>query len=398
MGFFSKLFRKKREYEPLEELEVDFEWEKGQNLDLSNPDKRFRYVKSCLEQMDEASGEIERLQNEYQLVNSYLHDMEEIEALPDVEKQKVEEHARAIFILNGDKKQANERTIHMSESEYRKMERVEDEVEDGIQKLSEAEQYQEKIRKDLQRLEGEKHACMFRMEEAKISQMNMRGMTIISLIAAVSCVLILLILQFILNMDTQIGYMILTVGIALLLTIFFVKFNEARQEMLSASKSYNKVIALQNKVKIRYVNNTSLLDYYYIKYGVSSGEKLKDLWSKYQVEKEERRRLMETEADLDFHSEQLVRQLKHYPLFDPLIWVHQTEALINPKEMVEIRHNLILRRQNLRKQMEYNNETAEKVKDTIMDVVKQYPKDAEEILRMVSEYEKKEKKYRDSDD
>ena len=78
MGFFSKLFRKKREYEPLEELEVDFEWEKGQNLDLSNPDKRFHYVKSCLEQMDEASGEIERLQNEYQLVNSYLHDMEEI--------------------------------------------------------------------------------------------------------------------------------------------------------------------------------------------------------------------------------------------------------------------------------------------------------------------------------
>ena len=115
MGFFSKLFRKKREYEPLEELEVDFEWEKGQNLDLSNPDKRFHYVKSCLEQMDEASGEIERLQNEYQLVNSYLHDMEEIEALPDEEKQKVEEHARAIFILNGDKKQANERMIHMSE-------------------------------------------------------------------------------------------------------------------------------------------------------------------------------------------------------------------------------------------------------------------------------------------
>ena len=77
-------------------------------------------------------------------------------------------------------------------------------------------------------------------------------------------------------METQIGYMILSVGIALLLTIFFVKYNEARQELISASKSYNKVIALQNKVKIRYVNNTSLLDYYYIKYGVNSGEKLKD--------------------------------------------------------------------------------------------------------------------------
>ena len=63
-------------------------------------------------------------------------------------------------------------------------------------------------------------------------------------------------------------------------------------------------------------------------------------------------------------------------------------------------HSITVRQdpQKLRKQMEYNNETAEKVKDAIMDVVKQYPKDAEEILKMVSEYEKKEKKYRNSDD
>lgn len=389
MGFFSKFFRKKIEYEPLEELEVDIEWEQGKNLDFGNPQKRLEYVKGCLEQMEEASGEIERLKDEYQIVNSYLHDMEEIDALPDEERQKVEEHARAIFILNGDKKQAEGRSVHMSESDYRKMERIENEVETGIEKLSQAETYQEKIRKDLQRLEGEKHACLFRMEEAKISQMNMRGMTVISLISAAACVLILLILQFMLSMDTQIGYMILSVGIALLLTVFFVKYNEACQELRTASRSYNKVIALQNKVKIRYVNNTSLLDYYYIKYGISGLEKLKELWEKYQVEKEERQKLLETEADLDFHSEQLVRQLKHYPLFDPFIWIHQTEALINPKEMVEVRHNLILRRQNLRKQMEYNNDTAEKVKDAIMDVVKQYPKDGNEILKMVSEYEKK---------
>lgn len=391
MGFFSKLFHKKIEFEPLEETEVDFEWESGKNLDLSNQERRFDYVKSCLEQMDEASCEIERLKDEYQLVNAYLRDMEEIEALPDEEKSIIEEHAKAVFVLCGDREQAKKRSMHMQEADFRRMERVEDEVYDGIRKLNEAESYQEKIRRDLQRLEGEKHACAFRMEEAKISQMNMRGMTVISIIAAVACVLILMILQFMLSMDTQIGYMLLSIGIALLLTIFFVKYTEAKQEMTTASKSYNKVIMLQNKVKIRYVNNTSLLDYYYIKFGVSSGKKLKELWEKYQLEKEERIRLKETEADLDFHSEQLVKQLKHYQLFDPVIWVHQAEALINPKEMVEVRHDLILRRQSLRKQMEYNNETAEKVKDAIMDVVRNYPKDGSEILKMVTEYEKKHK-------
>lgn len=389
MGLFSKLFRKKREYEPLEEIPVDLEIQDGGSFNLDDSEQRFSYVKSCLEQIGETSGEIERLKSEYQMVNSYLHDMEEIEALPEVEKKQVEEHAQAIFLLNGNKERAKERTVHMSESDYRKIERLEDEVEDGIKKIAGTEDYQNKIRKDMQRLEGEKHACLYRMEEAKAGQMNMRGITIISLIAAAACVVILLILQFMLEMDTQIGYMILTIGITVLLTVFFVKFNEAKQELAVASKSCNKIIALQNKVKIRYVNNTSLLDYYYIKYGVSSADKLQELWDKYQVEKEERKRMSETEADLDFHSEQLVRQLKHYPLYDPFIWVHQTEALLNPKEMVEIRHNLILRRQNLRKQMEYNNETAEKVKADIMNVVSKYPRDAEKILNMVSDYEKK---------
>ncbi len=389
MGLFSKLFRKKKEYEPLEEIPVDLELQDGESFNLDDSEQRFSYVKSCLEQIGEASGEIERLKSEYQMVNSYLHDMEEIEALPEMEKKQVEEHAQAIFLLNGNKERAKDRTVHMSESDYRKIERLEDEVEEGIKKIAGTEDYQNKIRKDMQRLEGEKHACLYRMEEAKAGQMNMRGITIISLIAAASCVVILLILQFMLEMDTQIGYMILTIGTAVLLTVFFVKFNEAKQELAVASKSCNKIIALQNKVKIRYVNNTSLLDYYYIKYGVSSADKLQELWDKYQVEKEERKRMSETEADLDFHSEQLVRQLKHYPLYDPFIWVHQTEALLNPKEMVEIRHNLILRRQNLRKQMEYNNETAEKVKADIMNVVSKYPRDAEKILNMVSDYEKK---------
>lgn len=390
MGFFSKLFQRQTEYEPLGENEEEsIEWENAQNLDLSNPNKRLTYIKTCLEQMDEASNEIERLQDEYRVVNSYLHDMEEIEALPDSEKKFVEEHAKAIFALDADREQAIGRTIHLTKSEFGKIEKVERDVPDGIKKIAEAESYQMKIRKDMQRLEGEKHACTFRMEEAKISQVNMKGMTIISVIAGAACVLILLILQFMLSLDTQIGYLILSIGMALLLTIFYIKYKEATQELKVASKSLNKVIMLQNKVKIRYVNNTGLLDYYYIKFGVSSGDKLKDLWEKYQVEKDERIRLKETEADLDYHSEMLVKQLRHYQLFDPIIWIHQTEALINPKEMVEVRHNLILRRQSLRKQKEYNEKTAEKVKEAIMDVVNKYPKDAAMILDMVSEYEKK---------
>lgn len=395
MNLIKKLFRTRKEYQPLGESE----WEEDgvglagrENLDVTDSVQRRKFVEDCLEQMGEAAEEVEHLQEEYRLVNAYLKDMEEIEALPEYEKSLVEEHAKAISVLDSDRERYIERGSRMAESDYRKMERLEDEAEEAIGKLREAEEYQEKIKKDLQRLEGEKHACRYRMDEAQTALMNMRGMTVICVIAVVACVVILLLLEFVLKMDARVGYLLMAVVAALVLTVLFVKYKEADRELHSASRSYNKVIMLQNKVKIRYVNNTGLLDYLYMKYHTESAAKFADLWAKYQVEKEERMRIEKTEQDLEFYSKQLVRQLKNYRLFDPIIWVHQAGALLDPKEMVEVRHNLILRRQSLRKQMDYNRETAESAKGEIMALVKEYPRYAEEILDMVSVYEKKYQK------
>lgn len=391
MNFLKKLFQRRNEYVPLEneEWDEDAGLSGRENLDVNDGDQRRKYVEGCLEQMGEAAKEVERLLEEYRLVNAYLKDMEEIEALPEYEKSLVEEHARAINVLDSERENYRKRDSHMSESDYRKIERMENEAAEAVKKLREAEEYQEKIKKDMQRLEGEKHACKYRMDEAQTALLNMRGMTIICVIAAVACVVILLLLEFALNMDARIGYLLMAVAVAIVLTVLFVKYKEADRELHAASRSYNKVIVLQNKVKIRYVNNRGLLDYLYMKYNTESAAKLQSLWEKYQVEKEERRRMEETEEDLDFYSGQLVRQLKNYHLFDPVIWVHQTKALLDPKEMVEVRHSLILRRQSLRKQMDYNQETAENAKKEVMDLVKEYPRYGEEILHMVSVYEKR---------
>ena len=56
--------------------------------------------------------------------------------------------------------------------------------------------------------------------------------------------------------------------------------------------------------------------------------------------------------------------------------------------MVEIRHNLIQRRQKLRKQMEYNKGIADMGKAELKDLADAYPQYASSILAMVNEYEK----------
>lgn len=106
MNIFKKLFQKRAEYQPLEEAEQEENGGKyngRETLDVTDGGQRRKYVESCLEQMRESEEEIERLQNEYRLVNAYLKDMEEIDALPDYEKSLIEEHAKAIFTLDGDR-------------------------------------------------------------------------------------------------------------------------------------------------------------------------------------------------------------------------------------------------------------------------------------------------------
>ena len=152
-------------------------------------------------------------------------------------------------------------------------------------------------------------------------------------------------------------------------------------------KAENKLILLQNKVKIRYVNNVNLLDYMYLKYGVESAAKLQKLWDLYQAEKEDRRQYAEAAAKLEYHKKQLVELLSRYRVKDPERWVLQPGALVDSREMIEIRHGLIVRRQALRKQLEYNQTLAGNAKQEVLDIAVQYPQYAAEIKDMVEKAE-----------
>lgn len=398
MKIFDKLFRRKKnqEAEPLQEgleeageVEISLDRE---DIDVFDDVQRRQFVESCLEQMAEASREMDSLSGEYELVNSYLKDMEEIEQIKGEDKKDLDEHASGIVMLSFDTKKYEGKKRIISEKDYSKMERLEEVAEEGMAKIKEAEEYQNAIHQDLQRLEGEKHACLYRKHEAGVGIANIRGMAVICVCAVFACIALLAFLQFGLEMNARIGYMLTAAIAALTLTILYLKYAENVEELKRASGSLNKVILLQNKVKIRYINNTNLLEYLYAKYEISSGRELENLRRLYKEEKEEREKIRQVEEDLDYHQKQLIRILKRYHLFDPLIWLHQAEALLDKKEMVEVRHNLIVRRQNLRRQMEYNTELANHASSELKGLVREYPAFADEVLGKVSEYEKKTKK------
>ena len=82
MGFFKNLFKRKKEKEEYQESEWDKVLSEKSVLNMKDPSVRERYVINCLEQMKEASSELDRINNEYAIVTGYLTDMEDVESLP----------------------------------------------------------------------------------------------------------------------------------------------------------------------------------------------------------------------------------------------------------------------------------------------------------------------------
>lgn len=391
MGLIKKLrdrFRKK-EWEE----EYDDTWSDAEDISEVNYDdktQRTDYVKDCLERMADATKELENLSYEYDMVTSYLKDMEEIEALPEEESSQLKECAMRVAELQDSKADFMERARKITDEQYYHMERIADEVEEGYEKLSEAEEYQGRIKQDLGRLDGEKHAYLYRKSEVMNLIADTRGMAIICVAALGLCVVLLLLLQFFLDMDTRAGYLLTAGAAATAITVIYIKHLDARQELRRVENGINKIILLQNKVKIRYVNNTNLLEYLQLKYGVSSAQKLIDMWENYKAERKERENMRKAERDLDQNERELLQMLKCYQIKDPAIWLHQTEAILDRKEMVEIRHNLIVRRQSLRRRMDYNKEVvAGGSQQEIKALVEKYPQYAKEVMKYVEEYEKK---------
>lgn len=386
MGFFQKLFGKRRQRYQEEEWDELLYTKDGVNF--NNSQERNSYVDDCLEQMTVAAKELELLGGEYSLVTAYLTDTEEVEALPQDEQDALMVSAKRLRVVEQERKDYLSKDDRMQDSLYYSMREKEEEIGLGVQKLKEAEHAGTLIKQDLQRLSGERHAYAFRRDELLGMMENLKGMFLIFAGALVVCIIVLALLQFGLKLETGVGYFVAVVSAAIAFTVIWIKYTDAKRELRKVEKANNKIIQLQNKVKIKYVNNSNLLNYLYLKYQVENGKILEKRYEKYLQEKEERQQYEEAEAKRAYYIKQLTEQLVRFRVRYPERFIANIDALLNRKELVEMRHELIIRRQALRKQMNYNNGVIKQAKDEIVEVLIAYPEYEKEISNKLSDFEK----------
>jgi hypothetical protein len=169
---------------------------------------------------------------------------------------------------------------------------------------------------------------------------------------------------------------IATVAFAFVVTLMIViEAMKNRTDMVITERKCNRAIALLNRVKIKYVNNTRTIDYMSSKYHVRNATELAFVYEQYSKAKREWAKQREDAFRLNEKNELLMEQLKKLGVLDREIWIGQAVAIADPREMVEVRHDLNTRRQKLRSQIDYNN-----------NIMKDFMGEMERIRNLKPEY------------
>lgn len=356
-------------------------------VDMSSKHLRQRYVKNLCDLMAECTDEIESASKEYKYVTDYLRDCEIIDQIPDDSGSRLIRAAENVIRIM-DKSQIHTTKLgRISETKYNQMSNIAPEMPRALEELREHEDYREIVRDDLKKLEGEKVSRQFMRSDARVKELSCRNIAVITIFATAFVMIILLLMKFMFEMNVMPGFIIAAALGSITLALSFSSFVNARSIEKHLTSQLNQIIGKRNTIKIKYVNIQNLVTYEYGKYHVNSSEELSYIWGLYETEKAERELIRRMSHELDAAEEEFKRELLNINVNFPTLWLHQAEAVADKREMVELRHELVARRQGLRKRIAYNTDNREAAKQEVQDLVMKYPNYANEILDIVGSYE-----------
>ena len=358
-GLFGRRKKKKKAV-----LGTNEESEDGINSGLSSYKmKKYREnerktVQDFCEQLIDVSFHSEEIKREYKVVTSYLTDIQRIEELPVDMANNLINLSQRIEMLDKDRETYLQSENLLSMDQYNNLASLEDEVVDTIKKLNEMEMRDSMLKNDMSHLEGEKEDLRYMREEYTNRIVRMRGIIITLLVVFLLTSAGLLIYSFATGNSVTMYALIIGAVAMLTFVISYAKYQELKADIRDGNAKLKRAISLLNKVKVKYINNTNTLDYIYEKYGVNSSKELEYQWEQYNTMIRDAKKYTHANAEFRDRCDQLVKMLTNIGLEDPFVWPKQTNAIIDRREMVEIKHSLNVRRQKLRERLE----TCEKIR------------------------------------
>ncbi|HBA97300.1 MAG TPA: hypothetical protein DCZ23_04240 [Lachnospiraceae bacterium] len=360
---------------------------KEQGIFISANEKdRQRFVRECCESVMESDRQIDEAKKEYEIITSHLADIQKIDRISGDERKELADICKNIVNLVNERNRYKNRELTITEAQIRKFEPYEENLADEIKKMYGAETYQKAIESDIENLNQEKQLLYDEQYEIFEKQNSLKAMAKVLSWLVISLFALFIAVYYALEVDMTFPYLGTILLAAVSATVIFTESNKNRRDMVLNGRKVNKAIGLINRVKIKYVNNVNMMSYNREKYGVKDAKDFEDKWHEYCKMKEYERRFRENTKKLDFNSENLSDLLRQNNITDCDIWISQAMAIIDEREMVEIRHELNQGRQKMRERIEYNETVKAETVKQIDELIKQYPDQQEELLDIVKEY------------
>lgn len=363
----------------LNEMEHQTTKVEKEKINIKDANARQAYLERLYEGIQEAKRQCEDIKFEYGQVTSYLKDIQLLDMAPSEEKETLYATAHMLVELTKERQALQNREYKFTDAQRRAMENYEDTVSADIVKLQGYEDFQMKIKNDLRQLTGEKNLLLADKRDIVRRQSILKTIGKCMTALAIAVGGMLAVLSYCFKVDISMAFLV-TVGVAF--TLAAIILNEARKnriDMVITEKKCNRAIFLSNRVKIKYVNNVRTLDYMYHKYQVRNATELDYVYNQYMRAKREWERQRENSIRIHEKNQIVLSELRRLGVKDCDIWLGQVLALVEPKEMVEVRHDLNVRRQKLRNQLDYNTEVMEECLEEMERIRGQKPEYAVEF-------------------
>ncbi len=383
MGFF----KRRKDRAALEKVMEDVQVTGG--LEQLSQNASEGMVLDRCERIMQNAREIDDGKKEYYIVTSYLNDIELIENLAPDQAQEIQKAADYVAKLNQSRDQFLNTSKRISDAQFKMIQSQEEQIPDAIKNLRTNEEYQATVKRDMQYLEGEKQEWEIQKRENRRLRKRLRSASFMLLFAAATAAALMLVLSMGFDYDLRYAWMAV-IAVAFLGSAYIVfRLESSRREILQAEVNINYAILLLNKVRIKYVNITNAVDYGRDRYHVRDSREFEYQWEMYQTAMREQEKYRKTNEDLNYYYDKLVKLLRKCELYDSRVWIEQPQALVDQKEMVEIKHDLLVRRQKLRARIASNLDIVKRERSEIIKVLKN-SKEARtaQVLEMIRSIDK----------
>ena len=350
---------------------------------LTDPKAINHYVIELCEQMIDISKEMEEVRQEYENVTAYFNDVSIVEGLEGEQKELLVDVATNVSKLAKARNDYLNAEHKISDEMFSLLDDNEAEIPGIIKRLQANETYLDAIKRDMNRLSGEKIEWSVLRQECEKEQKMLRKMSYTMLYVFGTIAIIVAMLSLTFRWD-----LFPLMVVALLATVagsyIVLRMQDRAKEIKKCDVNLNHAIALENRVKIKFVNIKNAIDYTCDRFHVNNSMELTYNYEQYIEACKEREKFRQTSEDLEYFNGRLVRVLSGLHLYDAKIWLNYANAIIDPREMVEVKHDLFGRRQKLRSRIEYNLSAIEDMKKEVEKYINRMGEKEEQIRTILN--------------